>query len=400
MKNNMKMRFLFLILMLLPVVAKAYDAYINGIYYNLSGNKATVTYKNTSHNSYSGDVVIPNSVTHNGIRYTVTSIGNSAFRDCLWLTSIIIPNSVISIGSSAFSGCSNLSWIRVEKHIPFDIDQYTLPYRSNTTLYVPSGSKAVYEVTNYWENFKKIVECPDPDVNQDNKVNVVDVVDIARFTVGLITVAGNDSFIEFIADINSDDTVNLADAVVLVNEITGDQNFVKGWSAPTGTDTYDALSLAEKDGCLSLNLENKRSYTAFQFELYVPEGTDVSKMLLNSERKQKHQLLYNKIENGHYRVAALSTSNNEFNGNSGELLNISLVGGNNCEVSIRNIKFFDAMGQEYQFEDIEGAVATGIKDLPPAVSQGEGYIYNLQGHKRESLQRGVNIVGEKKIIVK
>ena len=36
----------------------------------------------------------------------VTSIGNSAFSDCINLKSITIPDSVTSIGNSAFSGCS------------------------------------------------------------------------------------------------------------------------------------------------------------------------------------------------------------------------------------------------------------------------------------------------------
>jgi uncharacterized repeat protein (TIGR02543 family) len=40
---------------------------------------------------------------------SVTSIGNSAFRGCISLTSVTIENSVTSIGSSAFYGCSSLT---------------------------------------------------------------------------------------------------------------------------------------------------------------------------------------------------------------------------------------------------------------------------------------------------
>ena len=80
------------------------------IYYTYINNdtELEVIYRGSSYSSYSmeytGNVVIPESVTYNGTTYSVTSIGGSAFRDCSSLTSVTIPNSVKSIGSSAFSG--------------------------------------------------------------------------------------------------------------------------------------------------------------------------------------------------------------------------------------------------------------------------------------------------------
>ena len=64
-------------------------------------------------NEYTGDIVIPESVTYNGTTYSVTSIGNSAFEDCSGLTSVTIPNSVTSIGYSAFSNCSGLESVTI-----------------------------------------------------------------------------------------------------------------------------------------------------------------------------------------------------------------------------------------------------------------------------------------------
>ena len=60
----MKKVILFILLALLPVVASAYDAEIDGIYYNFSGDAAQVTYKSNINNmiyvsDYSGSVVIP-----------------------------------------------------------------------------------------------------------------------------------------------------------------------------------------------------------------------------------------------------------------------------------------------------------------------------------------------------
>ena len=64
--------------------AFAYDALINGIYYNFSGNNAEVTCMSCEvdeagqpqkfKSEYSGNVVIPLSVTYNGRTYSVTNI--------------------------------------------------------------------------------------------------------------------------------------------------------------------------------------------------------------------------------------------------------------------------------------------------------------------------------------
>ncbi len=90
--------------MLLPVVASADAVEINGIYYNLitKGQAAEVT---SNPNKYTGEVVIPEEVTYEGVDYDVISIGKHAFYNCSGLTSVIIPNSVTSIGFGAFQYC-------------------------------------------------------------------------------------------------------------------------------------------------------------------------------------------------------------------------------------------------------------------------------------------------------
>ena len=112
----MKKQVLLLIMMVLPMVACAYDAYIDGIYYNFnSGEKTAYVTSNIKVflNNYSGDIIIPNEVTYNGEKYSVTSIGGYAFSGCSGLTSVTIPNSVTSIGSSAFMNCSGLTSLTI-----------------------------------------------------------------------------------------------------------------------------------------------------------------------------------------------------------------------------------------------------------------------------------------------
>lgn len=102
-------KFLSLFLMAcMSVGAFAYSAKIDGIYYNLSGKNATVTYRDQNYNSYSGEVVIPATIEYNGTEYAVTSIGEHAFDACSSLKEVVIPSSVNSIGSYAFNACSAL----------------------------------------------------------------------------------------------------------------------------------------------------------------------------------------------------------------------------------------------------------------------------------------------------
>ena len=101
------------IMVLNGLSALAYDAEINGIYYNLIGEDAIVTFCDDNHNSYFGSVVIPEHVTYNEVDYSVTSIGSSAFAGCCNLTSISIPKSVKSIGLQAFYGCSKLASVYI-----------------------------------------------------------------------------------------------------------------------------------------------------------------------------------------------------------------------------------------------------------------------------------------------
>ena len=90
----------------------AYDICVGGVYYNLiqKAKQATVT---DGDNKYQGDITIPPTITVEGVEYSVTSIGDNAFEQCVQLTSLNIPNTVTSIGQGAFKYCSMLTSLRI-----------------------------------------------------------------------------------------------------------------------------------------------------------------------------------------------------------------------------------------------------------------------------------------------
>lgn len=86
-------------------------------------------------------------------------VAGCAFSNYSALNSVTIPQSVTCIGPSAFYGCINLNSVTVGMTTPVKIDANTFAYSPTSTLYVPAGSKTVYEADANWSNlFKTIVE--------------------------------------------------------------------------------------------------------------------------------------------------------------------------------------------------------------------------------------------------
>ena len=111
-KHYIKRLFATVAVLLCCITANAHDFEVDGIYYkilSLEDLTVEVTYKgdysNSFNNEYTGDVIIPSTVTYKSKSLTVTTIGDQAFAYCDGLTSITIPNSVTSIGNGAFYYC-------------------------------------------------------------------------------------------------------------------------------------------------------------------------------------------------------------------------------------------------------------------------------------------------------
>lgn len=118
MKQLLNKFYLLLALMCLTgTKGMAYDAQVNGIYYNLKDGTAEVTndgeMNDEKFNSYSGSVEIPQTITYNGKDYPVTSIGDFAFQGSEGLTYVSIPEGIITIGDYAFGWCSALTEVIV-----------------------------------------------------------------------------------------------------------------------------------------------------------------------------------------------------------------------------------------------------------------------------------------------
>ena len=155
MKHNYLKHLFTVLLLLCSTAASAHDFKIDGIYYRIvhtiqSSGKVSITAEVTHEGvvpgslyEYSGDVVIPSSVSYEGKEYSVASIGSQAFYLCRNLTSITIPNSVKSIGESAFQGCRGLTNVTIPSSVT-SIKSYAFEGCSGlTSVTIPNSVKSI-----------------------------------------------------------------------------------------------------------------------------------------------------------------------------------------------------------------------------------------------------------------
>lgn len=110
--------FLLSVALLCILSINAYDFEVDGIYYRYQ-----YKYENESVVSvtkgdvrYSGNVIIPDSVTYNGTTHRVGSIGDSAFAYSA-VQSVTIPNSVERIFDKAFMWCFDLISVNIGQSV-------------------------------------------------------------------------------------------------------------------------------------------------------------------------------------------------------------------------------------------------------------------------------------------
>jgi len=130
-----------------PLIGTRFFDEASGLYYNITSNSTVeVTYGQWHFNTYVGDIVVPATVTYEGVTYTVTAIGEIAFGGCEGqLNSVIVPNTVTTIGESAFASSPHLSLVILPNSIEsFGPGAFARCY-GLTSLNLPEGFTTISE---------------------------------------------------------------------------------------------------------------------------------------------------------------------------------------------------------------------------------------------------------------
>ena len=160
----MKKTLLSLFALFITTISFAYDAEIDGIYYNFNSENKTaeVTNERSFAGSYSGDIIIPEKINYNGVEYSVTFIGDDAFGFCTGLTSIEIPNSVTEIGERTFANCRALTSIEIPNSVTEIGERTFANCTALTSIDVDVNNKNYASVDGvlYDKNKTTLIRCP------------------------------------------------------------------------------------------------------------------------------------------------------------------------------------------------------------------------------------------------
>lgn len=154
----MKKQFLILVMTVVALFTAApsvcaYDCEVDGIYYyRISATELEVANKvfsDQNRSAYTGSITIPATVTYNGKTFNVVSIGEYAFRGCVSLTSVTIPNSITSIKSFAFYNCSSITTLNIPSSVK-EIGAGAFEGCSSLTqMVLPQGLTVIEDETFY-----------------------------------------------------------------------------------------------------------------------------------------------------------------------------------------------------------------------------------------------------------
>lgn len=134
----------------------------------------------------------------------------------------------------------------------------------------------------------------------------------------------------------------------------------------TATDRFyieDFAILPGETRTVSILLDNEVTYTAFQGDLYLPEGlsTDEVSFDLTERKHSNHTFTVSEFPDGFYRLMSYSVKLKTFSGNNGALVTFDVTASHDFSgpviITLRNTLFTTEEGEEIPFDVEECTVS-------------------------------------------
>ncbi len=127
----------------------------------------------------------------------------------------------------------------------------------------------------------------------------------------------------------------------------------------------ELLMIPGETRTVSIMLDNEVPYTAFQCDLYLPEGFTATNFALTDRKNSNHSLTVSTLPDGGTRLLSYSLRLKNYSGNSGALVTMDLTASEDftgtATMTLRNTVFTTEDGVENDLADEECTVKKGQK---------------------------------------
>jgi hypothetical protein len=277
-----------------------------------------------------------------------------------------------------------------DEHVfkPVDAAYGSLISRNGAYLSLPASSVSGNgNITLQYKEWKVM-----GDADGDGFVDVADVVAMIDYILDSST----SDIVFFSADMNDDAEVDIFDVMIVINIVLNKGNSAESRTRASGNMEEQAVVTAAADGIV-LGVNDAGRFTAFQFDIEVADGMELTAARLN-DNTGNHELYSMNIGQNTYRVIGVSMDNSTLTASGNDLIELSFSKGGHAQIS--NIVFVTPQKSKVYFASGNSEV-TGIGRI--GYKQAED-IYDLSGRKvntdRSRLPKGLYIINNKKVVIK
>ena len=128
---------------------------------------------------------------------------------------------------------------------------------------------------------------------------------------------------------------------------------------------------------VNIQLDNETEYTAFQSDIYLPDGLTAANFALTARKSSNHSLTATILPDGGIRLLSYSLQLKTYSGNSGALVTFDVTANDDfagdVTIALRNTLFTTEAGVEVPFDNEECQVTLPSEGIKGDVND-DGYV--------------------------